>query len=323
MEMDRDVVDITTNKQYPNQQVVKDFLIDAQTRGINKRTLETYHSYLKYYMLNTTRPLDQIDKNDLKAFLILLRERELSSSSINSYFAALKSFFEYMEEEGIVRSNPIPSFRARYLKNLMKEIKNDAYNSRRQLISVEDMQKLVNSTLDPRDRAVMVLFAKTGIRRNELITLDLKDIDLGNLSITLKKTSKRTNLVVYFDEECSRLLKRWLQLREEYDVDTKQQALFINQDNQRLNRTAIYQMVKNYAEKIGIHDPKSDNIEDKFTPHCFRHWFTTHLLRNGMSREFVSELRGDSHEATIDIYNHINKNDLKAAYMAFIPKLYI
>ena len=321
--MDRNVVDITTNNQYPNQQVVKDFLIDAQTRGINKRTLETYHSYLKFYMLNTTRPLDQIDKNDLKVFLLLLRKRELSSSSINSYFAALKSFFEYMEEEGMVRTSPIPSFRSRYLKNLLKEVKNDAYNSRRQLISVEDMQKLVNSTLDPRDRAVMVLFAKTGIRRNELINVDLKDIDWGNLSIALKKTAKRTNLLVYFDEECSRLLKRWLQLREEYNVDPKQQALFINQDNQRLNRTAIYQMVTNYAENIGIHDPKSENLKDKFTPHCFRHWFTTHLLRNGMSCEFVSELRGDSLNATIDIYNHINKNDLRDAYMAYIPKLYI
>jgi integrase/recombinase XerD len=185
------------------------------------------------------------------------------------------------------------------------------------------MQRLVNSTLDPRDRAVMVLFAKTGIRRNELINVDLKDIDWGSLSIILKKTPKRTNLLVYFDEECARLLKRWLQLREEYNVDPKQQALFINQDNQRLNRTAIYQMVTNYAESIGIHDPKSANLKDKFTPHCFRHWFTTHLLRNGMSREFVIELRGDSHQATIDIYNHINKNDLRDAYMAFIPKLYI
>lgn len=321
--MDRDVVDITTNNQYPNQQVVKDFLIDAQTRGINIRTLDTYRSYLKFYMLNTTKPLDQIDKNDLKSFLLLLRERKLSSSSINSYFAALKSFFEYIEEEGIVRANPIPAFRSRYLKNLLKEVKNDAYNSRRQLISVEDMQRLVNSTLDPRDRAVMVLFAKTGIRRNELINVDLKDIDWGNLSIALKKTAKRTNLLVYFDEECSRLLKRWLQLREEYNVDPKQQALFVNQDNQRLNRTAIYQMVTNYAESIGIHDPKSENLKDKFTPHCFRHWFTTHLLKNGMSREFVIELRGDSHQATIDIYNHINKNDLRDAYMAFIPKLYI
>lgn len=321
--MDRDVVDIATNNQYPNQEVVKNFLIDAQTRGINTRTLDTYRSYLKFYMLNATRPLDRIDKNDLKVFLLLLRERKLSSSSINSYFAALKSFFEYLEEEGIVRANPIPSFRARYLKNLLKEVKNDAYNSRRQLISVEDMQKLINSTLDPRDRAVMVLFAKTGIRRNELINVDLKDIDWANLSIALKKTPKRTNLLVYFDEECARLLKRWLQLREEFNVNPKQQALFINQDNQRLNRTAIYQMVTNYAENIGIHDPKSENLKDKFTPHCFRHWFTTHLLRNGMSREFVSELRGDSLNATIDIYNHINKNDLREAYMAYIPKLYI
>jgi integrase/recombinase XerD len=323
MAVDREIIAAPNNKQYPNHQLVEDFLIDAQTRGINERTLETYRSYLKYFMLNTSRPLDQLDKNDLKNFLILLRGRELSSSSINSYFAALKSFYEYLEDEGIVHINPIPSFRTRYLKNLLKDVKNDAYNSRRQLISIEEMQGLVNSTIDPRDKAIMVLLAKTGIRRNELIRIDLGDIDWEGMSITLKKTAKRTNRIVYFDEECARVLKRWLQYRTELNVDPTEKALFVNQENNRLNRTGIYSMITKYAERVSLHDPATESLEDRFTTHCFRHWFTTHLLRNGMSREFVKELRGDSHKETIDIYNHINKSDLREAYLAYIPKLYV
>lgn len=317
------IVALSGNNQYPNWKLVEDFLIDARTRGINKRTIETYRSYLKFFMQNTAKNLKQIDKNDLKSFLLLLRERELSSSSVNSYFAALKSFFEYLEDEGTIRSNPVPTFRTRYLKNILKEAKNDAYNSRRQLITVEEMQALVNSTVDPRDKTIMVLLAKTGIRRNELINIDLDDVDWEGMSINLKKTAKRTNRVIYFDEECARVLKRWLRYRKELKVDVDEKSLFVNQENKRLNRTGIYEMITKYAERVGLHDPKSKLLEDRFTTHCFRHWFTTHLLRNGMSREFVKELRGDSHRETIDIYNHINKSDLREAYLAYIPKLYL
>ncbi|VVB97398.1 Tyrosine recombinase XerA [uncultured archaeon] len=321
--MDRKAVDIADGSQYPNERIVKDFLQDAQAQGIDKRTLQTYRSYLKFFMLQSKKSHNLVDKNDLKSFLLILKDRGLSPSSVNGYFAALNSFFDYLEEEKIIPVNFVPSFRRRYLKNILRDVKKDAYNSRRQLISVEKMRELINSTLDPRDRAIMVLLAKTGIRRNELINIDLEDIDWDIMSITLKKTPKRTNLIIYFDEECARVLKRWLKLREEINVDPKQRAVFINQENERLKRNGIYSMVIGYAKRIGIHNPKSKDINVRFTTHCFRHWFTTHLLSNGMSREFVSELRGDSLNETIDIYNHINKSDLREAYLAYIPKLYI
>ncbi len=62
-------------------------------------------------------------------------------------------------------------------------------------------------------------------------------------------------------------------------------------------------------------------LEDRFTPHCCRHWFVTHLLRAGMSRDFVKELRGDTRGEAIDIYNHIDKKDLRESYLAHIPQL--
>ncbi|MDH5811348.1 MAG: hypothetical protein QE160_03635 [Candidatus Verstraetearchaeota archaeon] len=51
------------------------------------------------------------------------------------------------------------------------------------------------------------------------------------------------------------------------------------------------------------------------------HWFTTWLLRNGMPREYVKELRGDKRGESIDVYHHINKEELRKAYLAYIPKL--
>jgi integrase/recombinase XerD len=78
-----------------------------------------------------------------------------------------------------------------------------------------------------------------------------------------------------------------------------------------------------WAEKVGLHDPVSPRLEDHFTPHCCRHWFTTHLRRAGMPREFIQELRGDKRRDAIDIYDHIDMDELRRAYLAYIPKLLI
>jgi len=59
--------------------------------------------------------------------------------------------------------------------------------------------------MNPRDKAVVTLLAKTGVRRQELVNLDVGDIDLVELSITLKPTAKRTNRTVFFDDECARM----------------------------------------------------------------------------------------------------------------------
>jgi integrase/recombinase XerD len=64
-------------------------------------------------------------------------------------------------------------------------------------------------------------------------------------------------------------------------------------------------------------------MEDHFTPHCCRHWFTTHLRRAGMPREFIQELRGDKRRDAIDVYDHIDRQELRRAYLAYIPKLFI
>jgi integrase/recombinase XerD len=89
----------------------------------------------------------------------------------------------------------------------------------------------------------------------------------------------------------------------------------------RLSRNGVYGALVKYAARLGFHDAKSSKLEDDFGPHCFRHWFTTWLLRNGMPREYAKELRGDKRGEAIDIYHHIDRQELRKAYLACIPKL--
>lgn len=182
------------------------------------------------------------------------------------------------------------------------------------------MSRLVNSIMDPRDKAIAVLFAKTGIRRGELLRLDVDDVKREDHSITLKPARKRSNRFVFFDDEFAVALRRWLTLREKLAPQTK--ALFVSyQSRNRLDRNGVYTTIVKHAQSLGFHNPNSPKLEDHFSPHCFRHWFTTWLLRNGMSKEYVKELRGDRRSKAIDIYHHIDKQELRRAYSAYIPKL--
>ncbi|HOV82763.1 MAG TPA: tyrosine-type recombinase/integrase [Methanothrix sp.] len=228
----------------------------------------------------------------------------------------LSSFYEYLVFEGKAADNPVIAVRKRYLRRY----KDNDDGQARKLISVEEMANLINCTLDLRDKAVITLLAKTGIRRHELVELDVGDVDLIENKIRLKPTAKRTNRTVFFDDECAYILRRWLAIRE--DINKKgSPALFLNNEGERLNRTGIYNLVTEAARRVGLHDPASERLEDHFTPHCCRHWFCTHLFRAGMRREFIKELRGDSRKDAFDLYNHIDLKELREAYLACIPQL--
>jgi integrase/recombinase XerD len=164
------------------------------------------------------------------------------------------------------------------------------------------------------------LLAKTGLRRKELIILDVDDMDWVDQSIRLKPSPKRTNRTVFFDDEAAIILHRWIKPRETRNVKGAK-ALFINNLGGRLNRNGVYLAVSKPAEMIGLHNPNSDRMDDHFSPRCCRHWFTTHLRRAGMPREFIQELRGDVRKEAIDIYDHIDKKELRESYLAKISQL--
>lgn len=302
-----------------NDEALEAYIKDARRRRLTERTIENYRSCVKIFLQYLNGNAVDIDIDGLRHFLDhLVDELNLADASINRYFSALASFYEFLEFEGIVDKSLIPLFRKRYLRHL-EGSKNS--QSERQIIGVEQMAGLINSILDPRDKAVVTLLAKTGMRRNELINIDIEDINWEENAIMLKPTRKRANRHLFFDDETARVLKRWMIARESRVQDSSSKALFLNQEGRRLKRNGIYSLVTKHAERVEIHNPGSKDLGKRFTPHCCRHWFTTHLIRSGMSREMVKELRGDVRTEAVDLYNHIDRKELKMTYLAHIPQL--
>jgi integrase/recombinase XerD len=301
-------------------ELIRQYREDCEIRGMSPESMRRYISSLKIYnkyLQDHNIDLLNVDRNVLRSFLEYLRkERNVGLKTVGNYFTSMAMFYEFLEYEGYVDKNPVHSVRKRYIRRY----KENDEGQMRQLISVDQMTKLINSTLDVRDKAIITLLAKTGIRRKELITLDVDDVDWVDQSIRLKPTPKRTNRTIFFDDETAIILHRWVRARETRN-EKGSRALFINNLGTRLNRNGVYLAVTKPAERLGLHNPNSDRMEDHFSPHCCRHWFTTHLRRAGMSREFIQELRGDVRKEAIDIYDHIDKKELRESYLAHIPQL--
>jgi len=255
------------------------------------------------------------DKNDLRAFLAHLKAKGLKFRTIDAIYTSLSAFFEFLMIEELVEYNPVPPFRKYYLRRY----KNDNDSEIRKLISVEEASRLVNSILDTRDKCILVILFKTGMRVGELTSLDVEDIDLNKGEVTLKLKKKRTNRVLFLDNEAITVLERWIVARKNRKGG-EGQALFLSKIGTRITKRTVENSIERHAERLGLHKPGA-RLEERFTPHCCRHWFVTHLLRAGMSRDFVKELRGDTRGEAIDIYNHIDKKDLRESYLAHIPQL--
>jgi len=292
------------------ERLIDDFREDCILRGMSEESVRKYISAVRIFirfLRDKKLKFSDVDKNVLREFLHYLRfEKNVKQKTLENYFSALSTFYDYLAYEKIVQANDVLPFRKRYLKRY----KNDDEQYVRRLLNIEEMSRLVNSILDPRDKAVVVLLAKTGIRRNELIRLDIDDIDWENYNVVLKKTPKRSNRIVFFDDEVAVVLRRWLRVRENLKPKTK--ALFINYaSKRRIDRNTVYNIVVKYSSRLGL----------KISPHDLRHWFTTWLRRERMPREFIKELRGDRRKEAVDIYDHIDEQELRGAYLACIPKL--
>lgn len=296
------------------------FTRDCRMRNMTDESIRRYVSSIRIltdFCQRENYDVITISDEQLLHFLRYLREeRQNSQKTVQNVFNALSTYYEFLVYSKLLARNPVPSIRKRYVRSY----KTDGLRVERRLLSIDEMSRLISMVFNVRDRAILMVLAKTGIRRNELITLDMDDVDIPEGRMTLKPTAKRSNRIVFFDNECTAVLRNWYEVREKMNLKTN--ALFVNSVGNRVDRTDIYSTVTRWAKIAGFHDPRSKRLDRHFGPHCFRHWFTTWLIRKGMPRDYVKELRGDARREAIDIYNHIDMSELRTAYLATIPKIF-
>jgi integrase/recombinase XerD len=288
---------------------------DAGTRGIEPKTIYTYGRSLLHFQKFLGRTITKATKLDVRAYVDMHRKKNLTTRTIRSRLNALSSFYDFLNFEEIRKDNPVREVRTRYLT----QYKTASEEHTHRLISVDEAARLVDFMPDVRDKAMLLVMLKTGVRRAELLSMDVSDINWRNQSILLKEKKKRSNRIVFFDDETAYALRRWLEVRETRRPSG--QELWITTWGAKIGNGSLQHNLTRAAVLAGLHDAASPRMEDHFNAHCCRHWMTTHLLRAGMRREYVAWLRGDVIKEAIDIYFHIDPEDVRRAYLAHVPKL--
>lgn len=293
--------------------LLNEFVSDCQARGLTKHTIETYQSAVKSFIQACENPF-AVELIHLKAFLGELRARDLAASTLKGYFSSISSFYDFLIYDGATGINPIPSFRKRYLRT--KEQQNG--ENARQLISVQQMQLLVSAATSIREKALILTLAKTGIRRGELLSLRVEDINFKDGTIRIAAKAKRSNRLTFMDEELKETLREYLHWR---GWKARTSWLWISDHGGRIHKDMPNLILADLGAALGLHQ-KQGPISAKLTCHCMRHFFTTHLFRHGMNIEYIKWLRGDAlHKEAWQIYNHIDIEEVRQEYLHRIPKL--
>lgn len=308
-----------------DKELIESYEKHCHRQGKTKKSIENYMSAIQiFYQFLKQRKTSFLavdgmeNKEILESFLDYLKdERKVSFSRIKVYFSALSHFYDYLEYNEYIKKNIVLTVRKMYVR----QFKNGYVPAKRKIIEVDEMIKFVNSIMRLRDKTLVVLFVKTGIRRGELISVDVDDLDFNENTIQLKPIfKKRSNLTVFFDDETAVVLKQWLKRRKQI-VNDGEKALFVSDFGNRLKRRGVYDAVVKWSTHYGLHNPRSDKLIDHFSPHNLRHCYTTYLRRARVPKSHVQELRGDKRSDVIDIYHHIDEKELKKAYLSAIPRL--
>jgi integrase/recombinase XerD len=285
------------------------FLADQELRDLAPSTMRNLKQSVSNYLQWAESQSQDPARADLRLYLKLLRDKRDSQATIRIIFSRLAVFFSYLERENAIEKNPVPRLQQTYLNDYKRPLKT------RKALTIEQAAEMLALTARTRDKAILILLLKTGIRRNELISLDIDSLDIEDMSLTLKETHKRSNRVVYFDEETARILARWLRMREKV-VRKGEKALFLNLLGGRLDPVSINRIAKDAEARANAAGQRI-----RFHPHLARYCFTTWLLDANMPIRYVQWLRGDVIREAYAIYDTIRPEEAKKSYLACIPQL--
>ncbi|WP_370575730.1 tyrosine-type recombinase/integrase [Methanomethylovorans sp.] len=303
--------DVYEAKYRSKTDLVDNYIFDLKLQQLRPHTIENYVSDVNHFLKHIKSPTS-IGQGDLQKYLHVLLGSELADSTLKSYFISLNSFYDFLVYDGYCQKNPIPPFRKRYLPR--REVQ-----QKRQTVDLFIAQKIIKRTGHILDKTIHALFAKTGIRREELIILKKDDLHLSEEYIKGPVTGKRLeHRHLFLDTEMMEIMLDYLDWRDEY---AKSDYLFISPAGSKLHKDYPGRYLRKVGEELGIHDHNGP-LDARLTPHCWRHFFTTQMHKGKMDPEYIKYLRGDimTREAW-EIYNHLDIEDIRRAYLMCSPKL--
>ncbi|EOZ5989432.1 tyrosine recombinase XerC [Enterococcus hirae] len=281
-------------------------------RGYSEKTREAYEEDLTNFERFLTESgeddLLKINHLDVRVYLSYLTDERYSRNSISRKIASLRSFYQYLLKEEVIKENP---FSYVHLKKKNLKLPRFFYEN--------EMQVLFDSVkgekpLDLRNQALLEVLYGSGIRLSECSNLKLAEIDFDSevMLIHGKGNKERYAPLGSFAQDA---LQEYFEKGRKVLMDKYHKShdyVFVNHHGEPITPTGIEyvlnQVIKKSSLDISIH------------PHMLRHTFATHLLNNGADMRTVQELLGHANLSTTQIYAHVTKESLQKNYRSFHPR---
>lgn len=270
-----------------NDRCIDMFLDAKRVENLSRRTLAYYESELRRCIAFCNKPVRLIDANDIRRCLSDAMERGCSPVTVNNTRRVLSTFFQWLENEDIIRKSPVKRTKA------LKEEHAD-----KKPFTDEDVAKMRRACTNVRDRAILEMLLSSGMRVSELCGLDRAAVDMHERECeVLGKGNKRRTC--YFSAEAELYLSEYLGQRTD-DGD----ALFVamNRKGARMSTGAVERVMRTLGRRAGV-----SNVH----PHRFRRTFATNKLKRGMKIEEIQQLLGHSNIDTTLIYAKVDHELLK------------
>ena len=283
------------------EETFSDFIISKKTKGLAEKTLQSYQSQFQAVARHMDVKMDiaMLQKADLDAMIISMRDASLSPNSINSYTRTLKSFFSWCNEQGITRLN-IPLYKA---EETVKETYSDAELAA--LLKKPDIRKATFA--EYRDWVIINFLLNCGSRAATVRAIQIRDVDLDGGLVFYRHTKNRKAQVIPLCSAMVAILREYLRHRGGEAAD----YLFCTETGSQLTENGLRQSIARYNVRRGV---------QKTSIHLFRHTFARkYLIDCGGDAFTLQKLLGHSTLAMTKHYCTIFDADLTKNYDNFSP----
>jgi len=244
-----------------------------------------------------------LDVHQVRSYIAARHRAGRSGPTLQRSLSAIRSFYRFLQREGIAGHNPALGVRApRAARKLPKTLDVDRVGRLLQIAPAD--------ALAYRDHAIMELLYSSGLRVSELAALNLDGIDLRDATVRVTGKGAKTRIVPVGRQACD-ALRAWLKERAAL-AGADEAALFVSRSGRRLSVRAVQERIRTWALRQGL--------DTHVHPHMLRHSFASHLLESSGDLRAVQELLGHANIGTTQIYTHLDFQHLAKVYDRAHPR---
>ncbi len=287
-----------------------DFVRHLQVeRGLSSNTVRAYaidlRTYLDWAARSQVDPI-RLNHRRFRRYLAELNAAGYSAKTVSRRLSAVRSFFGYLNDSGVVETNPAASASTPKIGHDLPRKVSDSQAEK--LLDACD----ISTAAGLRDRAFLELLYASGARISELAALKVSDVDFSNGCVRLFGKGAKERIVPLY-KMMLELLDRYIRSgRMELLSGKSSDALFVSTRGNAMSADSLRRVFKQCASQAGL-DPS-------LHPHDMRHAFATTLLEHGADLRSVQEMLGHASLSTTQIYTHLSVEHMKDVYMNSHPR---